>query len=42
MIYISLIFVIALVLIDQAIKFFIMSNVDMYETFYTLKVGGHD
>lgn len=42
MIYISLIFVIALVLIDQTIKFFIMSNVDMYETFYTLKVGGHD
>ncbi len=42
MIYISLIFVIALVFIDQAIKFFIMSNVDMYETFYTLKVGGHD
>lgn len=42
MIFISLIFVIALVLIDQAIKFFIMSNVDMYETFYTLKVGGHD
>lgn len=42
MIFVSLIFVIVLVLIDQAIKFFVMSNIDMYETFYTLKIGGHD
>lgn len=42
MVFISLIFVIILVLIDQVIKFFVMSNIDLYETFYTLKIGGQD
>lgn len=42
MIFISLILVVLLVLIDQAIKYFVMSNVDLNETFYTLNINGHD
>lgn len=42
MIFISLILVVLLVLIDQAIKYFVMSNIDLYETFYTLGINGHD
>ncbi len=41
-IFLSLIIVIALVLIDQAIKYFVMSNIDLYDTFYTLNIGGCD
>lgn len=42
MIFISLILVVLLVLTDQAIKYFVISDIDLYETFYTFKIGGHD
>ena len=42
MIFISLILVVVLVLIDQAVKYFVMTNIDLYETFYTFSVGKHD
>lgn len=42
MIFISLILIVSLVLVDQAIKYFVMSNIDLNETFYTLKIRGHD
>lgn len=42
MIFISLILVVLLVLIDQAIKYLVMSNIDFNETFYTLNINGHD
>lgn len=42
MIFISLILVVLLVLIDQAIKYFVISNIDLYETFYTFGINGHD
>ena len=42
MIFISLILVVLLVLIDQAVKYFVISNVDLYETYYTFSIGKHD
>lgn len=42
MIFISLILVVLLVLIDQAIKYFVMSNIYFNETFYTLNINGHN
>lgn len=42
MIFISLILVVLLVLIDQAVKYFVISNIDLYETYYTFSIGKHD
>lgn len=42
MIFISLVLVVLLVLIDQAIKYFVITNIDLYETFYTLSINGHN
>ena len=42
MIFISLILVVLLVLIDQAVKYFVISNIDLYETYYTFSIGKQD
>lgn len=42
MIFISLILVVLLVIIDQAVKYFVISNIDLYETFYTFSIGKYD
>ena len=42
MIFLSLVLVVLLVLIDQAIKYYVISNISLYETFYTFSIGGHD
>lgn len=42
MIFISIILTVLLVIIDQAIKYFVMSNINLYETFYTFSIGGHN
>lgn len=42
MIFLSLVLIIMLVLIDQGIKYFVVSNINLNETFYSFGVGGHN
>ncbi len=42
MIFISLILVVLLVIIDQAVKYFVISNIDLYETYYTFSIEKQD
>ncbi len=42
LIFLSLVLIIMLVLIDQGIKYFVVSNINLNETFYTFSVSGHN
>ncbi len=42
MIFLSLVLIIMLVLIDQGIKYFVVSNINLNETFYSFGIGGHN
>ncbi len=42
MVFVSLLLVVLLVLIDQTIKYFVISNIALDETFYTFSIGGHN
>ena len=42
MVFISLVLVVLLVLIDQGIKYFVITNIDLNESFYSFSIGGHN
>lgn len=42
LIFLSLVLIVMLVLIDQGIKYFVISNINLNETFYSFSIGGHN